>query len=118
MVFLLAVLAILLVPLSAVLVSKAGKVATGKIVNSALVPVLEKTVRDVLRNSGISAGKIGVSGVTEKEKSLVFSCRIEAPQPVTQRVVNQIKEQLKSTLEKDTVSLKVTTDLVVGSEAD
>ena len=54
MVSLLAVLGILVVPLSAVLVSKAVTVATRKTENTAIVPVLEKTVRAVLTSGAVS----------------------------------------------------------------
>ena len=100
---LLVVLGVLLVPLTAVFFSKP-------------VAASEAAVRQVLTAEGFAPVKINISNPSGAGDSLVLRCHLEAAQPVTQRAVNRLREKLQAKLNRDNLSLKVTTDLVIDSE--
>ena len=113
LVLLAAALAVLLVPLSTVLVSKAGKAAGEKILAENQQKRIAAIVATVLKKNGIKPGKIEITQITAKGQSLNFTCRIETPLPISPPVVNEIVGETRSQLKMKTVNTKILSELVI-----
>lgn len=66
-----------------------------------------------LKKQGVEHNQIRVLSLAESKSAIDMSCRIEAAKPITAEVAKKIKTALKNQREKETVRLKVSTDLLI-----
>ena len=111
-----AALGMLLIPLSAVLVSKAGKVANEKSDVSVTRAKIEGVISGVLKTRPQNFGTVTVSKFARNGKEVDITCRIESPEPVSAALAASIRDKLKTEFKKEKVSVRILTDLVVGGE--
>ena len=117
-VFLLTALGMLLVPLSAVLVSKAGKAVVSKGETGNATSQVTTLVRDVLKEASINHGEIEISGLKVDPDELSFLCRVESPQPLSSGVANQIRDKVKTKFKQEKISVKLVTELLIESSEE
>ncbi|MDF1813636.1 MAG: DUF389 domain-containing protein [Verrucomicrobiales bacterium] len=113
LIFLLFALGIFLIPLSTVLLSKAGKAAAAKRADTNTQNIVEATIGEILSRKGVNFGEIQISHLSRTDNSLQFRSRVESPVPVTPAQTYLIKEKLKKRLKLERVSAKILTELVV-----